>query len=82
WDHDSAVAAGLPGVIVHGLLTNAWIIRHVTADLEGERPLTSLRTRFRAPIRPALAVSISGGPDDVTVETDGRVAATASATLA
>ncbi|NNF69140.1 MAG: hypothetical protein HKN01_05160, partial [Acidimicrobiia bacterium] len=68
WDHDSAVAAGLPGVIVHGLLTNAWIIRHVIAATDGGHPLAALKTRFRSPIRPAQQVDISGDPESVSVE--------------
>lgn len=83
WDHDAAVEAGLPGVIVHGLLTNAWITRYAARGAPGDpRPLASLKTRFRVPIRPARAVTIGGPLDDIVVEVDGLVAATASALVA
>lgn len=51
WDHDSAVAAGLPGVVVHGLLQSAWI-------LQATGPVAAVRFRFRAPLLPAVAVGV------------------------
>lgn len=51
WDHDTAVAAGLPGVVVHGLLQSAWI-------LQATGPVTTARFRFRAPLLPAVAVGV------------------------
>jgi acyl dehydratase len=60
WDHWSAVAAGLPGTIVHGLLMAAWMgrlaARYSTADL----PLESLAVRFRKPLRPAIPAAVTG----------------------
>jgi acyl dehydratase len=60
WDHWSAVAAGLPGTIVHGLLMTAWMgrlaARYSTADL----PLESLAVRFRKPLRPAVPAAVTG----------------------
>lgn len=74
WDHDAAVAAGLPGVVVHGLLQAAWALERVTRDVEGRMPLSSARVRFRNPLLPARPVSIgaeaSGGHYDVTVADD------------
>lgn len=64
WDHDAAVAAGLPGVVVHGLLQSAWAFSAATRELPGNRPLASAKVRFRNPLLPAR-------PVDVAVERDG-----------
>ncbi|HUG75516.1 MAG TPA: MaoC/PaaZ C-terminal domain-containing protein [Acidimicrobiia bacterium] len=59
-DHWSAVAAGLPGTIVHGLLMTAWMgqlaARYSTANL----PLQSLTVRFRKALRPAVPAAVTG----------------------
>lgn len=60
WDHQSAVEAGLPGVVVHGLACAAWICQGVTALVEGDRPLQRARFRFRRPLRPAAAARVEG----------------------
>lgn len=88
WDHASAVAAGLSGTIVHGLLMAAWMgraaQRHVTADL----PISTLSLRFRKPLRPAVAAVVTGsvaerhddGADlDLTLEAEGERLVTARA---
>ena len=64
WDHDAAIAAGLPGVVVHGLLQSAWAFEAVTRHVDGRRPLISAKVRFRNPLLPAR-------PVDVDVERDG-----------
>jgi len=67
WDHDSAVAAGFGGVVVHGLLQAAWALRAATAPTVGDRPLARAKVRFRNPLPAAH-------PVDVRVErADGRV---------
>jgi len=72
WDHDSAVAAGFGGVVVHGLLQAAWALRAATGPIEGNRPLARAKVRFRNPLPPAR-------PVDVRVErADGRVDVTVS----
>ncbi len=58
WDHDSAVAAGLPGVVSHGLLQAAWAFRAAAALVSGDRPLVAARVRFRNPLLPGIPVSI------------------------
>ena len=68
-DHDAARAAGLGGVIVHGLLMAAWIGR--VASSYGD--LNSMRLRFRNPLRPAVAALVAGsvknvGPDVIDLE--------------
>jgi acyl dehydratase len=56
FDHDAARAAGLGGVIVHGLLMAAWMGR--LAGRYGV--LDSMRLRFRNPLRPAAAALVTG----------------------
>ncbi len=51
WDHETAVAAGLPGVVVHGLLQSAWI-------LQATGPVQAARFRFRAPLLPGVGVGV------------------------
>ena len=63
WDHDSARAAGLDGVVVHGLLLNAWLTQHAAAFAEGEAPVASIKTRFRNALRPAVAASTVASAD-------------------
>ena len=58
WDHQAAVDAGLPGVVVHGLLQAAWALRAAAEATTGDRPLASARVRFRSPLRPAQPVSV------------------------
>ena len=60
WDHSSAVAAGLKGVIVHGLLSAAWITQGAARYGTGDRPLARARFRFRSPLRPAVATRVTG----------------------
>jgi len=71
WDHDSAVAAGLPGVVAHGLLQAAWTFRSAAALVSGDRPLSAARVRFRNPLLPGIPVSIglerSGSTIDVAL---------------
>ena len=54
WDHDTAVAAGLSGVVVHGLLQASWVFK--AASRRGR--LSSARVRFRHPLLPARPVSV------------------------
>jgi len=60
WDHQSAVAAGLEGVIVHGLLSAAWITQAAARYQSSDRPLVQARFRFRSPLRPAVEASVTG----------------------
>lgn len=61
FDHDAARSAGLGGVIVHGLLMGAWLAR--LAERYGS--LSSLRLRFRDPLRPAVAAEAGGVVADI-----------------
>jgi len=60
WDHDAARAAGLPGVVAHGLLVAAWLFQAAARHRAGPDPLRRARVRFRRPLRPAAAGVISG----------------------
>jgi acyl dehydratase len=76
FDHDAARAAGLPGIVVHGLLMAAWALQ-VAAGISGMiDPLTTARIRFRHPLpvgRPAAvagsvgAVAADGGEAEVSL---------------
>jgi acyl dehydratase len=54
WDHDSAVAAGLPGIVCHGLLLSAWCLQPIA---EAGRVATA-RIRFRSPVLAAAATQL------------------------
>ena len=87
WDHAAARDAGLSGVIVHGLLTAAWMMQ-AAAQLAADRPdpLATAKVRFRRALRPAAEAQVAAerGDDDgvrLTV-TDGIAPyATATATV-
>ena len=51
WDHDTAVAVGLPGVVVHGLLQTSWI-------LQATGPVSSAKFRYRSPLLTSVGVSV------------------------
>ena len=59
-DEAFARAAGLPGVIAHGMLTMAFVNQMVTDWLGDRRRLRSLRGRFAAMVLPGDAIECSG----------------------
>jgi acyl dehydratase len=63
WDHASAVAAGLGGVVVHGLLQSAWLTAVAATVGTGDRPLRAARFRYTAPLRPGRAAVVEGEID-------------------
>jgi acyl dehydratase len=72
FDHDSARAAGLDGIVVHGLLMAAWLAQAASAT-EGRLrtdPLADLRLRFRASLAPAEEARVvcraTSADDDLT----------------
>ena len=69
WDHNAALAAGLPGIVVHGLLQASWALRDATIGSVGDRPLTSARIRFRAPLFPANPLTTTSTRDGSTITT-------------
>ncbi len=91
WDHAAARAAGLPGVIAHGLLMGAWTMQAAGRVAGGDRPLTTLRLRFRRYLRPAeqavVGAKVAEVADgtarlDVRVESAGNPLATGRAHVA
>ncbi|HSG79821.1 MAG TPA: MaoC/PaaZ C-terminal domain-containing protein [Acidimicrobiia bacterium] len=68
WDHEAARAAGLSGVVVHGLLMASWIAQSAVRVAAGEPPLQSLRLRFRRPLRPAVGAEVTGSVTSTDAE--------------
>jgi acyl dehydratase len=66
WDHDAAVAAGLSGVVVHGLLQASWVFLAASRLRSGDRPLQTAKVRFRNPLPPARPAPISVEESDGT----------------
>ena len=54
WDHEAAVAAGVSGVVVHGLLQASWAFVAASRLRPGAAPLRSAKVRFRNPLPPAI----------------------------
>jgi acyl dehydratase len=59
-DHATARAAGLPGVIAHGLLVASWFFQAAARCRPGLHPLASARVKFRRPLRPGIAATVTG----------------------
>ena len=59
-DHAAARAAGLPGVIAHGLLLASWFLQAAARYGPRLHPLASARVKFRRPLRPAVAATVTG----------------------
>jgi len=74
WDHTAAVDAGLPGVVVHGLLQASWALKTAAELNDGDRPLVSAKIRFRKPLLPASPVDVAlvedGSMVSVTITDD------------
>lgn len=68
WDHEAGVAAGFPGVVVHGLLQAGWALRSAGEKIPGDAPFTTARFRFRNPLLPARPVAVGVSGDDETLE--------------
>ncbi len=70
WDHEAAVAAGLGGVVCHGLLQVAWMLQPFITSATDPAPPANARFRFRRPLRPGVQAFLSGtiGEDGGTVE--------------
>lgn len=85
WDHEAAVAAGFPGVVVHGLLQAAWALRFATSiSDESGLPFVSARFRFRNPLLPARPVKCvvrhRDGPAECSIFDEESVYLTATIT--
>ncbi|QTL05508.1 MaoC family dehydratase N-terminal domain-containing protein [Aquabacter sp. L1I39] len=73
YDKPFAEAAGLGGIIAHGMLTMAFMGR-VASDAAGPGGFVrSLTARFVAPVRPGDVVRVEGKVLEVTEDGDGRL---------
>jgi acyl dehydratase len=59
-DDDAARAAGLPGVIAHGMLGMAQLANFVVAYAGDHRRLRRLRCRFSGMVRPGDTITFTG----------------------
>jgi acyl dehydratase len=59
-EHAAARAAGLPGVVAHGLLLASWLFQAAARYRPGPDPLRRARVRFRQPLRPGVGARITG----------------------
>ena len=66
WDHETAVRAGLPGVVVHGLLMLTWFAQTACAYGPGPNPVSTIKVRFKNALRPAgtARIEVTAGSAD------------------
>ena len=72
WDHESAIAAGLPRVVVHGLLMLSWMAQQAASFGAGPAPVATIKARFRSALLPAETARVEGFIG--AVAGDGRAA--------
>jgi acyl dehydratase len=70
WDHDTARAAGLDGVVVHGLLMLSWLAQQASAFAPVPAPIATIKVRFRSALGPAEAARAEAFSGDAAA--DGR----------
>ncbi len=58
-DNDFAKEVGLPGIILHGLCTMAYVSRAVLKDKDPAK-LKKIRVRFKMPVRPKDKLVVKG----------------------
>lgn len=58
-DNDFAKKVGLPGLILHGLCSMAYVYRGVMGDKDPSK-IKKLRVRFKMPVRPHDKLTIKG----------------------
>ncbi len=68
WDHEAGLAAGFPGVVVHGLLQAGWALRLAGEGIDSPRPFSSARFRFRNPLLPGRPVGHSLTHDNGSID--------------
>ena len=83
WDHDAAVGAGMPGVVVHGLFMVAWMLQ--AAAPHGR--ILSAKVRFRNALFPSEQATLTrlpaaDGTVKLTLSRDGEALVTGVATVA
>jgi acyl dehydratase len=70
-DADAALAAGLDGVVAHGMLSMAWLGRALATWAPGH-VLLDWCVRFVAPTRPGDIVACSATVVDITPDAEGE----------
>jgi len=65
FDHDAACNAGLPGIVVHGLLMAAWATQSITSVAARPDSIAHAKLRFRSPLFPGIQASVAGAVRDV-----------------
>ena len=85
WDHDSAVTAGLPTIVVHGLLQAAWLLTAGCAVSRHDAPVAQARFRFRSPMAAGSEGAVTGDTQGTevlaTLAVGERVIVSANMTL-
>ena len=85
WDHGTAVDAGLPGTVVHGLLMYAWMMQEVAVACDGAS-IAAAKVRFRSALHPGqqatIAVEPREGGASVSLTRDGATLVAGTATVA
>lgn len=66
WDHATAVEAGLPGTVVHGLLMYSWMVQEAEAA-SGKR-VSEAKVRFRSALHPGEQAAVTADADGDTVK--------------
>lgn len=83
WDHGVAVAAGLPGTVVHGLLMYAWLMQAAGA---GGRTVRQAKVRFRSALHPGeqahIETAVEGDIVRLSLVRDDTPLVTGTATVA
>lgn len=82
WDHEAAVGAGMPGVVVHGLFMFAWMVQ--AAATQGR--VLSTKVRFRSALFPSEQATVTRqasaeGTVKLTLSRDGETLVTGTATV-
>lgn len=68
WDQATAVAAGLPAPVVHGLLMYAWLLQG--AEEASGRRVTEAKVRFRSALLPSEQALVRAAADGATVKVE------------
>lgn len=83
WDHITAVEAGLPGTVVHGLLMYAWIVQEAGRATGSD--VHAAKVRFRSALHPGEQATLSSTVEGSTVKLelarDGLVLVGGTATV-
>jgi acyl dehydratase len=83
WDHVTAVEAGLPGTVVHGLLMYAWIVQEAARATGSD--VQEAKVRFRSALHPGEPATLSAAVDGNTVKLelarDGAILVSGTATV-